>query len=193
MAAKMERFAPALKREGDCMEQELRIRETVADDLVLLEKLYPCVFPEEDLRPLLRRLMLRKTGVLSLVALRNGELSGHVAFTECIAGEEGGKVSLLGPLAVSPCHQRRGIGSALVREGMARLSEHGFSEILVLGDPAYYGRFGFVAEEELAPPYPLPEGWAAAWQSLCLSPCREKRRGKLVVPKAWRDPALWSP
>ena len=63
----------------------------------------------------------------------------------------------------------------------------------VLGDPAYYGRFGFVPEESVTPPYPLPEEWADAWQSLRREPATILEDGALSLPAAWMDPALWGP
>lgn len=49
----------------------------------------------------------------------------------------------LAPMAVAPDHQRKGVGSALVRSGLARCKELDFSAVVVLGHPEYYPRFGF--------------------------------------------------
>jgi hypothetical protein len=49
-------------------------------------------------------------------------------------------------------------------------------KVLVLGDPAYYGRFGFAKETAIQPPYPLPEAWDGAWQSLVLNQNVETQR-----------------
>jgi putative acetyltransferase len=86
--------------------------------------------------------------------------------------------------------QRKGWGGALVREGLVRLRNQSVTGVLVLGDPAYYGRFGFQAEPDIAPPFPLPQEWAGAWQSLPLGkePLGE---GPLKVPQVWHDPKLW--
>ncbi len=51
----------------------------------------------------------------------------------------------LAPLAVRAAHRRRGVGALLVREGLAACDVHGAGYVVVLGDPAYYARFGFVA------------------------------------------------
>jgi putative acetyltransferase len=62
----------------------------------------------------------------------------------------------LGPVAVTPARQRSGIGQALVRTGLARLKSTGAAGCVVLGDPAFYTRFGFKARPQLtfagAPP-----------------------------------------
>lgn len=156
-----------------------------------LGPLYAAAFPDEDLRPLLNALLAEETGVVSLVAGDARAPVGHVAFTLCMEG--GGRtVALLGPLAVSPPHQRRGIGRALVEAGCARMAELGAARVCVLGDPAYYARLGFQPEREIAAPYALPDAWREAWQSRALPGNCAGLAGRLVVPSPWRDPALWS-
>ena len=94
---------------------------------------------------LVKRLRADGDLVLSLVAEGNGRVVGHVAFSRLIvrdAAEEREAVSLA-PLAVIPAFQRRGIGSALVAAGHAALREGGESLSIVLGEPTYYGRFGY--------------------------------------------------
>lgn len=85
-----------------------------------------------------------------------GRIVGHVAFSPVgivapdvppVAGWYG-----LGPLAVLPAMQGRGIGGALVRHGLARLRTRGAAGVVLVGDPGYYGRFGFRAEGRLAVP-----------------------------------------
>ena len=89
---------------------------------------------------------LRRDGdlALSLVAEADGQLSGHVAFSPVrIDGHDG--VFGLGPVSVAPGRQRRGIGGTLIEEGLARLTASGASACVLIGDPAYYARFGFEA------------------------------------------------
>jgi putative acetyltransferase len=62
----------------------------------------------------------------------------------------------------------------------------------VLGDPAYYGRFGFIQEHKVTPPYPLPTQWVNAWQSIKQCDREPPLAGKLSVPEPWRQSALWS-
>lgn len=78
---------------------------------------------------------------LSLVAADGGRILGHVLFTELAI--DGKKALVLAPLAVEPAHHRRGIGGALVRAGLAAAERVGYPAVLVLGDTAYYPRFGF--------------------------------------------------
>ena len=83
--------------------------------------------------------------VVSLVAEDNGVAVGHIVFTPVsLSGHPNLKIMGLGPMAVAPEHQRKGIGSALVRAGLERCKQLGFGAAVVLGHPAYYPRFGFV-------------------------------------------------
>ena len=175
------------------MTDRIEIRESQPSDLAAIEKLYPDAFPDEDLLPLVRELLREVAIVLSLVALADEALVGHVIFTDCSLAGRPDKAALLGPLAVVSARQRRGVGSAIVRAGLQRLEQVGTNRVYVLGDPAYYGRFGFEPEDGVAPPYPLPEEWQGAWQSLSLGGNQPPLLGKLSVPQAWRQPALWAP
>lgn len=88
---------------------------------------------------------LRAAGALtlSLVAEEEGRVIGHIAFSPVsISGEAAGWYGL-GPISVLPARQRGGIGSALVREGLARLRKLDAKGCVLAGDPAYYTRFGF--------------------------------------------------
>jgi predicted N-acetyltransferase YhbS len=81
---------------------------------------------------------------LSLVAVDHGRIVGTVRLWHVIAGP-GCAALLLGPLAVDPVHRNRGIGTALMRRVIARARLGGHRAILLAGDAAYYGRFGFTA------------------------------------------------
>ena len=86
-----------------------------------------------------------------------GEIVGHVAFSPVrIDGDECGWYGL-GPLAVLPDWQRRGIGAALAEAGLERLRRIDAAGCVVLGDPAYYARFGFAHDPALSYPGPPPE------------------------------------
>ena len=89
---------------------------------------------------------LRRDGdlALSLVAEADGSIVGHVAFSPVrIDGQDG--AFGLGPVSVVPDHQRRGIGRALIEEGLARLTDRRALACVLIGDPGYYARFGFRA------------------------------------------------
>ncbi len=94
---------------------------------------------------------LRAAGALtlSLVAEDEGLVVGHVAFSPVVVSDGSENWFGLGPISVDPARQGAGIGSALVLEGLARLKADGAAGCVLLGDPAYYGRFGFVADPRL--------------------------------------------
>ena len=151
----------------------IEIRDSNAEDRAALESLYPQAFPDEDLLPLVRDLLNDLTVPVSLVATLDLQVAGHVIFTRCEVNSGGVSAALLGPLAVAPEYQRQGIGSALIRAGLRRLEQEDVALVCVLGDPAYYGRFGFHPEATLEPPYPLPVEWRDAWQTKELGCCPE--------------------
>lgn len=93
---------------------------------------------------------------LSLLATINGEAVGHIAFSKvAIDGQIGGWYGLA-PLAVLPPWQRQGIGSALLSAGLQGLRECAAAGCVVLGEPAYYGRFGFAPHPGLPCALPVP-------------------------------------
>ena len=82
---------------------------------------------------------------LSFVAERDGKIVGHILFTPVQAQSESEVVTGMGlaPMAVLPEYQNRGVGSALVREGIRKVRKQKYPFIIVLGHPEYYPRFGF--------------------------------------------------
>jgi putative acetyltransferase len=94
---------------------------------------------------------LRSAGALDLglVATGSGGVLGYVAFSSVTIDDKACGWFGLGPLAVRPERQGEGIGTSLVREGLARLRAAGARGCVVLGEPAYYGRFAFRAHPAL--------------------------------------------
>jgi putative acetyltransferase len=102
---------------------------------------------------------LRADGQLSvsLVAERDESVIGHVAFSPVTIGA-GGDAGWYGlaPLAVRPDCQRRSVGAGLVRTGLDALRRLGARGCVVLGDPAYYARFGFAPAGDIVFPQAPP-------------------------------------
>lgn len=169
------------------------IRATTPSDLTTLATIYAAAFPDENLMPLVRRLLTEVPGIVSLVAdsATEGPIA-HIAITPCHT-DRADNAALLGPLGVAPAHQRQGLGAALIRAGTARLDPERVKCLLVLGDPAYYGRLGFQPETRVAPPFPLPEDWRGAWQSLPVGTPSVPAAGTLHPPPPWMSAALWAP
>ena len=103
---------------------------------------------------------LRAAGALSnsLVAIDAGRIVGHIATSPVEIEKGSGRWFGLGPVSVIPDRQLQGIGSAIITEALKRLRKSGAAGCVVLGDPAYYRRFGFehdpaVRYRDVPPPY----------------------------------------
>lgn len=95
---------------------------------------------------------LRKAGALSLALVAegdNGAIIGHVAFSPAGIADKSDCWFALGPLAVEPSYQRQGIGTALMLGGLELLRDERAAGVVLVGDLAFYGRFGFRAEPSL--------------------------------------------
>jgi putative acetyltransferase len=105
--------------------------------------------------------------LVSLVAEVDGEVVGHVGFSP-VTVASGAVGAGLAPLAVVEPYRRRGVAAELVRSGIAACGAAGFGWAVVLGEPEYYGRFGFRAASEfgLSDEY----GGGAAFQAIELTP-----------------------
>ncbi len=98
---------------------------------------------------------------LSLVAVRDACIVGHILFSPIHSQTDHGDVraDALAPMAVLPAHQRQGIGSILMREGLAACRRAGRRIVVVLGHPEYYRRFGFQLawRHGVQPPFDVPK------------------------------------
>lgn len=107
------------------------------------------------------------TPILSLVAIENERIIGHILYTKVTITQTELAISaqILAPLAIHPEEQKKGIGEKLINEGIRQLKEIGTELVFVLGHPAYYPRCGFspAGEKGFEAPYPIPEEHAAAW------------------------------
>lgn len=99
---------------------------------------------------------------LSLVAVTDGAVVGHILFTKAKVG--GRTVLALAPLSVLPSHQRQGIGLALIAEGHRIARELGFGWSVVLGDPGYYAQAGYrpASRFGIRPAFDVPDGYLMA-------------------------------
>jgi putative acetyltransferase len=94
---------------------------------------------------------LRRSGQLtiSLVAVREENIVGHVALSPVTLSSGDRHWYGLGPISVTPEHQRRDIGSLLMKRAIAELKEIGAAGCVLFGNPKYYSRFGFKPESSL--------------------------------------------
>jgi putative acetyltransferase len=88
---------------------------------------------------------LRSSGALtlSLVAELDGQVVGHIAFSPALINGQNHRWFTLGPVAVLPSHQKKGIGSSLINAGLQGIRALKANGCLLVGDPNYYTRFGF--------------------------------------------------
>jgi putative acetyltransferase len=116
------------------------IRDESPDDGSAVYALVEAAFGRPSEADLVEQVRTSGDSILSLVAVEAGRIVGHVLFSTlnapfpCLA---------LGPVAVVPERQRSGIGSALILDALARARSGLWDAVFVLGNPAYYRRFGF--------------------------------------------------
>ena len=136
----------------------MRIRPETADDAPLVAALNRDTFGGPYEAGLIQRLHADGLAAVSLVAVENETIVGHILFSDLAVEVDGRSVRAvaLAPMCVRSDRQRRGTGSALVRAGLDRVGEAGYQAVIVLGHPEYYPRFGFSSElaETLASPFP---------------------------------------
>lgn len=130
---------------------------------------------------------------LSLLAWERDEAVGHIMFTPArFDGVDGASISILGPLAVIPRAQRRGVGAALIAAGLERLARSGVDLVFVLGHPDYYPRHGFAPAIPLGFDAPYPISPPEAWMVRQLSEGAVGRfRGTVVCADALDHPEHW--
>lgn len=128
----------------------IAIRPATGGDVAAIDALLRRSFPAADEALLVQRLCIDGDMVLTLVAddEDSGELAGMVAFSRMRVEAGGREIPgvALAPVAVGAGYRRQGVAEALVQAGLNHLGDAGAAVCFVLGDPAYYGRFGFTAD-----------------------------------------------
>ena len=120
------------------------IRKVKTVDREQVLALLEAAFGQEDEGKIVEHLWRENAVTIERVAEHGGVVVGYIAYTNvqtdpAIDGPQLG----LAPLAVAPAHQQQGFGSALVEETLSVCRDMGANLIVVLGEPSYYGRFGF--------------------------------------------------
>lgn len=141
------------------------IRYATPSDRSAIEAVIETAFGRPDEARLVDRLRAEGDAMFELVAVEDGAVAGHIMFSRLWADRDA-LYAALAPLAVRPERQRTGLGARLVRSGLESAREFGATGVLVLGDPAYYGRFGF--EAATAAQVRAPFQGLAAFQGLAL-------------------------
>lgn len=121
-----------------------RIRPFRVGDFPAVSAVLRTAFGRDDEARLVAALHTADRAAFELVAERGGAIIGHALFSS-VTVERGddGRALGLAPLAVAPACQRQGTGSALLRAALGTLATGPYRMVTVLGEPAYYRRFGF--------------------------------------------------
>lgn len=133
-----------------------------------------------------------KEDIYAFTALNDGETIGAAIFSRLAYADDPRSVFILSPMAVATDRQGKGVGQALLKHALSVLSDAGVAVAITYGDPAFYGKVGFLPLDEAtaAPPLPLslPMGWIG--QSLTDEPLYPLR-GACTCVDALNDPAIW--
>jgi len=166
----------------------MRIRVEKEIDRVAVHAVNVAAFETPAEAELVDVLRERAQPVISMVAEENGSIVGHIMFSPVhLSGHRGLKIMGLGPMAVMPEYQNRGIGSALVTTGLKKCKEMGNIAVVVLGHPDFYPRFGFSPSSKFGidSEYDVPEAYFMAME-LRLNSLNGKT-GKVTYHKAFRN------
>nr|WP_239521673.1 N-acetyltransferase [Geodermatophilus sabuli] len=125
-------------------------------------------------------------GALSLVALADGEVTGHVCCSRATLLPGGHPVVGLGPLGVRPSHQRQGVGGALMHAVLGAADALDEPLVVLLGHPDFYPRFGFRPAAEIGVEPEHPE-WAPHFQARTLTRHRPELRGRFRYAQPFHD------
>lgn len=128
----------------------INIRPETNADVVAIHQVNAVAFGRAGEADLVDTLRAQGQIVLSLVAVQDEEIVGHILFSPVVIADDEAHVPAvgLGPMAVLPYYQRHGIGSQLVEHGLDLLCAAGHDVVVVLGHPHFYMRFGFQAAAE---------------------------------------------
>lgn len=123
----------------------MSIRTATPRDREAIRLVEEHAFGQQTEAGLVDALVAAGDAVIELVAEEDGQVVGHVLFSRLYVdtGRKQVAAVALAPLAVEPSFHGTGIGGALIREAHVRLKDAGETLAIVLGDPAYYGRFGY--------------------------------------------------
>ena len=165
---------------------ELRIRPETPADVPAIRALTESAFrdmphSDGDEHELVDHLRLDGDLILSLVAEAENAVIGHIAFSPVTISDGTKGWFGLGPVSVLPARQGEGIGSRLIRRGIANMRVAGAKGLVLLGSNDYYPRFGFEHDPDLA----YPGGPAEYFQRLVLA--GEPPRGTVRFAPAFGD------
>jgi putative acetyltransferase len=163
------------------MKAALAIRLEAVADRQAIHALHRAAFGGDGEAKLVDALRADGAVVLSLIAAEGADIVGHVLYSRLTLDPPSNGALSLAPVAVAPEQQKRGIGARLIEEAHRMLTAKGEKIVFVLGDPAFYGRFGFSAAA--AKPFRTPYD-GEYMQALALAPDAPKS-GTVRYPVAF--------
>lgn len=135
-------------------------QETKVDHKLVFE-VHKQAFKREEEAILVNRLRTSSAYIpsLSLVAIIDHHIVGHILFTEIRINKKNVQALALAPLSVLPAFQRKGIGGLLIKEGLGKAAELGYGSVIVLGHETYYPKFGFTnaSKWNIKAPFEVPD------------------------------------
>jgi len=139
---------PARKRNRRLMNPKIVIRNETNADLDMISEVTIAAFKTLEISNhteqfIIEALRAAKALSVSLVAELDGRVIGHIAFSPVTISDGTRNWYGLGPVSVSPEYQRKGVGKALIHEGLSRLKNLNAAGCCVAGHPDYYRKFGF--------------------------------------------------
>jgi putative acetyltransferase len=152
-------------------ENQVAIREESNEDIVGVRAVHDSAFGRDAEGRLVDRLRSEGRIVTSVIALHSGLIVASAVFSELTAETASGQIKAvaLSPVAVTPAYQRSGFGTSVITYGLRTCAERSYDTVFVLGDPAYYTRFGFSSEVAKTATSPYSKA-GAAWMVLELRP-----------------------
>lgn len=166
----------------------MEIRAEVIADRAAVHTLNRAAFDSDAEADLVDALRQQADPCIALLAEEAGEIVGHIMFSPALlAADANLKAMALGPMAVLPARQDKGIGSALVQAGLEQCRRTGCVAVFVLGHARYYPRFGFVPAScfGISSVYDVPD---EAFMALELDPgALTDKAGKMHYHSAFAD------
>ena len=158
----------------------MHIRDAAPEDDGLISQVIEDAFGQSDEADLVDALCLSGDTVFSLVADDAGEIVGQILLSKLQAPEQ---CLALAPVSVLPNRQNQGIGSELIQQSIVRAKTEGWLAIFLLGEPAYYERFGFTtyAADKFETEYPKSYFMALELSPNALAPLA----GRVTYPSAF--------
>jgi len=171
---------------GPRSHHDVVIRERTATDDEAIRRLNDLAFGGTFESTLVEDLRAALLDAVELAAVDDGRIVGHILFSALttMIDDEAVPALSLAPMSVHPDRQRSGIGSALLRAGLALAAQREWQAVIVLGHPDYYPRFGFSAE--LASRLDAPFSGEAFMALELVDGALEGKDGLVIYPPAFR-------